>query len=111
MRCLDLGHGIPVLYVPGDMGRLELGEGVYGMGLDTVRARKPWADISLKYLREEKTSLDNHFMSPNITPNPMSNDLLSETESTSIGVSSVTLRKWECGVAYLTFGYAWLTVE
>lgn len=38
---LDVGQGIPVLYVPGDMGRLELGEGVYGMGLDTVRARKP----------------------------------------------------------------------
>lgn len=34
------------------MGRLELGEGVYGMGLDTVLARKPCADISLKYLKD-----------------------------------------------------------
>lgn len=39
------------VFLPGDMGRLELGEGVYGMGLDTVLARKPCADISLKYLK------------------------------------------------------------
>lgn len=43
-----------VLYLPGDMGRLELGEGVYGMGLDTVLARRPCADISLKYLQKNK---------------------------------------------------------
>lgn len=43
----------PVAILPGDMGRLELGEGVYGMGLDTVLARRPCADISLKYLRKQ----------------------------------------------------------
>lgn len=37
-------------FLPGEMGLLELGEGVYGIGLDTVRGLNPCADISLKYL-------------------------------------------------------------
>lgn len=39
-------------FLPGEMGLLELGEGVYGIGLDTVRGLNPCADISLKYLRD-----------------------------------------------------------